>query len=299
MGKKSKQIFLTLCMTVFICLLTACGSQSSDTSLYLDPSLSGTISQVSEDLLGQICAFSPEDAPYIEDELRQQRQSVLADGVAAWVNVQGDTGDFVRAISSQVTMEDADTYICTIYAEFEKRNVEYRIYYTYVPETQGLAPSNMSFDPEYTLGEKMQKAFLNMVLGMGLVFVILIFLSFVIRCFKYIPVIQERFTGKKRLPEGTGASVAHADTSVITGARAQSRRTAPAPAEPEAKAEPEAEGFLDDNGITAVTGAPLAADDTQLAAVIAAAIAAYEDIPADGLKVRSIRRAAGSKWKNQ
>ena len=38
-------------------------------------------------------------------------------------------------------------------------------------------------------------------------------------------------------------------------------------------------------------------DDLELVAVIAAAIAAYEGTSADGLVVRSIRRAPGNKWK--
>ncbi len=279
-------------MTVCLVFLTACGSQNSDSSLYLDPSLTGSVSQVSESLLEQICYFSPEDAPYVEDELRQQRQSVLADGVAEWAGVQADTGDFVRAISSQVTMEDSNTYVCTVYAEFEKRNLEFKIYYTYTSDGQGLEPSSMSFTPEYTLGEKMQKAFLNMIMGMGLVFIILIFLSFVISCFKYINVIQERFGKGSRLPEGTGASMAHADTSVVRRVSAPPKQES-LPAAEEAAAEPEA------TVQTAVEDQVTYVDELELVAVITAAIAASEDIPADGLRVRSIRRLPGSKWKNQ
>ena len=39
------------------------------------------------------------------------------------------------------------------------------------------------------------------------------------------------------------------------------------------------------------------ADDLELVAVITAAIAASENTPADGLVVRSIKRAPASKWK--
>ncbi len=40
------------------------------------------------------------------------------------------------------------------------------------------------------------------------------------------------------------------------------------------------------------------ADDTELVAVIAAAIAAYEGTSTDGFQVRSIKRASTRKWKN-
>ena len=38
------------------------------------------------------------------------------------------------------------------------------------------------------------------------------------------------------------------------------------------------------------------ADDTELVAVIAAAIAVYEGTSADGFQVRSIKRASTKKW---
>ena len=40
-------------------------------------------------------------------------------------------------------------------------------------------------------------------------------------------------------------------------------------------------------------------DDTELVAVIAAAIAAYEGTSADGFQVRSIKRANTNKWHRQ
>ncbi len=292
MRQKSKRFILMLYVLACFVFLTACGSQSGDSRYMADPSLAGSISRVTEDLLEEISAFSGEDASYIEEELRNERQDVLADGVAEWAAVAADTGPFIQVLGSEVEMEDADTYTCTVYAEYANRNLEYKIYYKLDYATSQLTPTAMSFTPEYTLGEKIQKAFLNMLLGMGLVFVILIFLSLLISCFRFISVIQNRFKKESRIPEGTGASLAHADTAV---GRRNTRKEAPAapdvrPAAAPAEAvtaqsteEPAAEGM----------------DDLELVAVIAAAIAASENIPADGLRVRSIRRVSGSKWKNQ
>ena len=38
-------------------------------------------------------------------------------------------------------------------------------------------------------------------------------------------------------------------------------------------------------------------DDTELLLLITTAIAAYESVPANGLKVRSIRRAKDARWR--
>ena len=56
---------------------------------------------------------------------------------------------------------------------------------------------SMTVSAKFSLGEIMEKAGLNTLLGMGTVFVVLIFISFLISLFKYIPAIQNAF-GKKK-----------------------------------------------------------------------------------------------------
>lgn len=99
------------------------------------------------------------------------------------------------------------------------------------------------------------KALMNTLIGMGTVFLVLIFISFIISLFKYIN---------------------QADTKKPIEA-------APIPPAPviETVEEPEEE----------------LADDTELVAVITAAIAAYAGTSSEGFQVRSIKRAAKSAWK--
>ena len=106
----------------------------------------------------------------------------------------------------------------------------------------------------------MEKAGLNTILGMGTVFVILIFISILISLFKYIPALEEKFKNK--------------------GKAESTQEAAPAPA---AVAAPVEE----------------ASNDDELAAVISAAIAAYEAEAGgstDGFVVRSIKRRPSNKW---
>ncbi len=108
-------------------------------------------------------------------------------------------------------------------------------------------------------------ALLNTIMSIMIVFAMLIIISMVISLFRYIPVLQERFQKKSQVPVTQATPV-------------------PAP-EPELEEEEEL------------------SDDLELVAVITAAIHAYEEsmgneVPADGLVVRSIKRINKSRWQN-
>ena len=117
----------------------------------------------------------------------------------------------------------------------------------------------------YSFGELMKKAALNTLIGMGTVFVVLILISLIISCFNIIPKIQEK---KKKKAEAKDATT--------TGASVQA-----------------------DPVVAQIAAKEELADDTELVAVIAAAIAAYEGAGStDGFVVRSIRKSNKSKWQN-
>lgn len=122
--------------------------------------------------------------------------------------------------------------------------------------------ASMVMNVNYTMGEKMTNAALNTLLGMGTVFVVLILISLIISCFSLIPVIAALFSKKEKVSE-TEKSV--------------------------------------DNTIAQIVAAEEAADDTELIAVIAAAIAAYEAAnggSSDGVVIRSVRKVNRNKWQN-
>ncbi len=107
-------------------------------------------------------------------------------------------------------------------------------------------------NPDYTFGEKMLKAALNTLLGMGTVFIVLIFIIVIISCFGIIYKIQNRKENKAK------ESVSASDKVV-------------------AQIEKREEEDL--------------SSDLELVAVITAAITAYEgSASSDGFVVRSIKR---------
>lgn len=83
-----------------------------------------------------------------------------------------------------------DQYTVVVPVSFEKNKANF----TYVFDKSG-TPTSLTVDVNYTLAQNMEKAAMNTVMGLGTVFVILVFLIFVISLFKYIPGLVE---GKKK-----------------------------------------------------------------------------------------------------
>ncbi len=133
---------------------------------------------------------------------------------------------------------------------------------------QNLYLETLTVNARFGTGEILSKAGMNTILGMGIVFVVLILMCFIIYLFRFIPVLQERFS--KKSPEGAEAAVQ----------------------EEEAVPVPVVSGVEPDN-----TG-----NDDELIAVISAAIAAAEEDSTasaedtGGFVVRSIRRRSSNKW---
>ena len=125
--------------------------------------------------------------------------------------------------------------------------------FVYVFDSTG-TPVSMSVDVQYGMGKTLQRAGLNTLMGIGTVFVMLILLSLLISLFRFIP-----------NPEAKKAAEAKA---------------AKAAKEAEAAAAAPAVQAAEEN----------LADDGELVAVIAAAIAAAEGTTTDGFVVRSIRK---------
>ena len=123
--------------------------------------------------------------------------------------------------------------------------------FTYVFD-KNLTPTSLAVDIQYSFGTTMKNAALNTLMGIGTVFVILAMLIFLISLFQFIP--------------GSGAQEAKAKKKA-----AEEAASAPTPAP--------------------VAAAPVQeADNSELIAVIAAAIAASEGTSTDGFVVRSIRK---------
>ncbi len=120
----------------------------------------------------------------------------------------------------------------------------------------------MTVDAKYSVAEILAKAGMNTLLGMGTVFVVLIFISFLISRFKIIPTLF----GPKKKEELVSAAASTAAAA------------------PEVTVTPE----TDDTELIAVIAAAIAAAREE---------AGMDEASAGGFFVRSIRRRPSNKWK--
>ena len=252
MKEIKKQVLLVLSiMACFFCL-TGCTKAQEAPSL--GESESQSLQMAAQALLTEvILPIADTNGEAAVKQYRDNNNEGLAAGMESYLGLREELGAFV-SVNGGSAEENEEGYTIDLEVTFQKRDCEFSINLDKKLEKV----LSMSFNPVYTTGENMTKAALNTLMGMGTVFAVLIFISWLISCFRYIRYFEDKMNKKNPAPVPAV------------------NRAVPAPA-------PAAEEDL--------------TDDLELVAVITAAIAASEDTPADGLVVRSIRRVPGSKWK--
>ena len=171
----------------------------------------------------------------------------------SYVSNMDEFGAYVGVKEYEGGVEKDGEVTYDVVYEFEKHDMRLSLVY----DSHDII-TTVTADPIYSTGEILQKAGMNTLLGMGVVFAVLILISLIISCFNFIPAIERKFSKKK-------AAEKKAATPAVTAAPAT-------PAE------------------TAVT------DDLELVAVITAAVAAaMGTASADGFVVRSIKRRSSRK----
>lgn len=250
MRQLKKRVVSALCMAACLFVLAACGTVQESSSM--NEMEAASLQDNTKMILEQLMTMSDADLGMAIEQYRGNGMEALAAGLEGYVGVKKDLGAF-QSVSGGMAKEIDGGYSVSLDVLFEKRECEFNI----TLDKQMTAITSMSFNPVYTTGENMVKAALNTLMGMGTVFAVLIFISWLIGCFRYISMFEDRMKKKEPQP-------------------APLKMKAPAPAP------------VKQRELT---------DDLELVAVITAAIAASEGASADGLVVRSIRRAPGSKWK--
>ncbi|MCD7837152.1 MAG: OadG family protein [Lachnospiraceae bacterium] len=258
-----KKFLALICMITCVFGLTACGSDDELTALEQSKLTSARIYAVDEIIPDLQMFMNDENAATIEGYNSEEIEYMVAenfgintDGYAfisavSSFNSAKDTMGNIIEIGTAVAEIDDDQIIVNVDVKGEKKDADVEIVFS---NDMFLTLESASLNPTSTMGELMAKAALNTLIGMGTVFIVLILISGIISLFKFIPRLQELFSGNKNAPgaEGADNAVAH---------------------------------------IEAQEAAADEADDLELAAVIAAAVAASEGADsADGFVVRSIRK---------
>ena len=252
MKKLTKRLFAVLLSVFVITSLAACGSAQVEVSA-VDETTQSYMQEQMSSILTALDAMSDADI----ESYKKASDSFTVAAVTNYADAKEELGAFKELLSTQVEVED-DNYTVTSEAQFALRKATVTLEVTADTSASSLTPTSITFEAEYSLGETLQRAGLNTLMGVGIVFIVLIFLSFLISLFKYIG----KFTGEEK-------NVKEAPGPVLD----RPLNAAPAPVAEET-------------------------DDLELIAVIAAAIAAAEGTSTDDFVVRSIRKVNKNKWRN-
>ncbi|MDE6699791.1 MAG: OadG family protein [Acetatifactor sp.] len=256
--------FLTFtCMIACIFGLTACGNGKNYTN-YEEDKLKQAITLTETQLIPAIqdvlnnptatvlYEYTPEEVEYIVSQVYR----LEVDG-NAFISALGSFSSAYEEIggTGKITGStadiDGDQIIVNVSIEGPNQNAQAEVV---LSNDFFFKMESASLNKVSTMGDSMVRAALNTVLGMGSVFAVLILISMIISAFGLISKVQTKAAAKK-------------DSQVAASAATETANPAPAQEEIDA------------------------ADDYELAAVIAAAIAASEGAAStDGFVVRSLRR---------
>lgn len=231
----------------------------------IDPSVLGG----EENVISYIDSFVASAVAEEEDSIQSYIDSVESSGysedassILNFYNEIKDCGEYAGTADYDITYTE-DGFEAKFTVNCSDRDVEakadFKLILSSSTNQYQAVLTSASASPVYSFGEKMGKAALNTLMGMGTVFVVLIFLTFIFSLFKYINKFENKLKSKKVEVKETASNVVEQIT----------------------KTEEEEE----------------LVDDLELVAVITAAIAASENTSADGLVVRSIKRAGNQKWR--
>lgn len=258
-----KRIALALGMIMMVLMLGACGTDPATVD-YNGKSYSDLQSEMDNNVgmvqsLNDLFLQNELDPAELPDGLADQLAASYGvteaqiEASAKWQDILDEFGEYQSLDKESFTVTKSGKTLTTdMTLKFAKKDVNFEVVYDYY----SMDITGISVDPIYTLSEKMSKAGINTVISMGIVFAVLILISLLIACFNIFPYLEKKKAQKKE-PKAAG-------TDEIVS-----------------KDETEA--------VATNTAAPVA-DDTELIAVIAAAIAASTGTSTNDFVVRSINR---------
>ena len=276
-----KKFLALICMMTCIFGLSACGGEdgwvtqgdlpaSQYEQTYEQWKLQNAMQIAKGQLVPILTSYMNEDAiDSLEDFTMEEIEYMVAseiglgvDGYAFYSAVgsfqsAADSVGNIQRIGEASAKIDDDQIIVHVEVIGDKKNATAEVI---LSNDMFFVLESAALNPVSSMGELMTGAALNTLIGMGTVFVVLILISCIISCFKIIPKIQNSAAERK-------AKKTAADSDMKTVV------------EKDIVAKPALEDAADQS------------DDMELAAVIAAAVAAYEgSASTDGFVVRSIRR---------
>lgn len=180
-----KKLSLILCLVSMVLMMAACG-ENPESEDYFGMTYDQLQSNMEQEV-ASLVALDEENRTYVQSYGTDTAIKL----VTTWDEAVADLGAYQGLGEFSVT-KSQDTMTLEQLVEFSDREVIVSYVYSYNYETKAPELSDASADKVYTLGEKMSKAGMNTLMGMGTVFTVLILISLIIYCFKLIPYFTER-----------------------------------------------------------------------------------------------------------
>lgn len=290
MGKIiKKRLLLIVSMLAVTFALAGCTSSDKKVEFKYDEK---TLVQTVKDQAQQYMSMASVDEIYnyaVDEEASSGSDESVVDAIKVFATLNKDYGDFVKFTSDYDIEEVDDKVAVSVYAQctereaivkatfvdnsvvynFQKYNIMNQNQNQYSEEqvdelltSNGIYPykiSEFEVAANQTMTDKMKDAGANTLIGMGIVFIALIFISFIISLLKYVPALFDKETREKRKAEkAKKLAEANADASGSEADDKAKTDSAPAPA-----------GIVDI--VNTATGESVM-NDSELVAVISAAV---------------------------
>lgn len=276
MKQKLRKIFLCLALVLSVLMVTACGKKAPEPEFTAEEEiqLKEGAKFLAIDLVEQIIKMSPDDRDKMIGLFEREKLPIMFNALTNFQN-EKRLGEYVGIDENSIdALINGEILTVKFKADFEERPMDICLSWNAYNQNKIYSGDfscmkEFSLVPEFTTAEQMKDAAGNLVVGMLTVFCVLVFISWIISLFKYIPVFEKKLKERKD---------------------AKTKAEAPTPKKNIEEPVVQEEVLVSDD-----------ISDDVIQAVIAAAIAAYESdnendgfVPGEtlnnGLMVRSIRR---------
>ena len=171
-----KQIFKkvsSLCtVLLMMAVLTLTGASSVWAADEVDDSVKQTLVTTAEGLTDTIIALSDED---IENYTKSSDEFTVG-AMTAWAGSKDEVGALKERTGETEVKASDDGYTVTVPVSFEKADANF----VYIFDASTGAPTSLTVDVQYSMAETLRRAVMNTIMGIAIVFIVLIFLSFLI-----------------------------------------------------------------------------------------------------------------------
>lgn len=182
-----KRILLGICTLALAFGLVACGNDEEVTYGGHD---SAYFQQVAQNCFTSFESLSEDQVSDAMEYYEENGLDILVDTTEGWAELYDEKGEFLGFGEFDLT-KSGKTLTATQYGEYTGRNIKLTIVYSTIDIDAG--PTAIDFEYVYSMGETMQKAGLNTIMGLVIVFCVLILMCLLIKCFEIIPKIEAAF----------------------------------------------------------------------------------------------------------